>query len=190
MSKKPKITSKTKERALAHSRKLFAKKGFEATSMSEIARMSGIEKASLYYFFQSKEQLFAEVLEVIWKEASQDLNKLIEKGSKKFPSKGQYLEAILLLVINTFLKAGHTMTKLDTVKNKSSGMYSGMFVHIESMHRHLREFLKASKVKDPELAEEVLANSIHSYVIHAQCIKPKVSPKKYVQYLSQLFINN
>ncbi len=41
---------------------LFFKKGYYATSISEIARGSGIQKASIYYHYPSKEELLFSIL--------------------------------------------------------------------------------------------------------------------------------
>jgi AcrR family transcriptional regulator len=42
---------------------LFFRKGYFATSISEIARGSGIQKASIYYHYPSKEELLFHILE-------------------------------------------------------------------------------------------------------------------------------
>ena len=44
---------------------LFFKKGYFATSISEIARGSGIQKASIYYHYSSKEELLFSILRTI-----------------------------------------------------------------------------------------------------------------------------
>jgi AcrR family transcriptional regulator len=41
---------------------LFGEKGFEGTTMDEISSAAGISKATLYLYFDSKEDLFAQVL--------------------------------------------------------------------------------------------------------------------------------
>ena len=41
---------------------VFSEKGFEQASMSEIAARAGGSKATLYSYFQSKEEMFAEVM--------------------------------------------------------------------------------------------------------------------------------
>lgn len=41
---------------------LFSRKGYFATSISEIARGSGIQKASIYYHYESKEDLLFHIL--------------------------------------------------------------------------------------------------------------------------------
>jgi AcrR family transcriptional regulator len=42
--------------------KLFSKKGYAQTTMSDIARASGLQQSSLYYWFRNKEQLLGETL--------------------------------------------------------------------------------------------------------------------------------
>lgn len=42
--------------------KLFSAKGFAQTTMSDIARASGLHQSSLYYWFRNKEQLLHETL--------------------------------------------------------------------------------------------------------------------------------
>ena len=53
----------TRERAVAVALELFTAQGFEQTSLREVAERLGITKAALYYHFNSKEQLFAAVME-------------------------------------------------------------------------------------------------------------------------------
>ena len=46
-------------------RKLFATRGFEATSIDEIAARAGVAKGAVYHHFDSKQELFARVLDRI-----------------------------------------------------------------------------------------------------------------------------
>ena len=55
--------SPTKERILMTSTVLFARKGYAAVSMRDIARSIGIKPSSLYNHFESKERLWAAALE-------------------------------------------------------------------------------------------------------------------------------
>lgn len=45
--------------------RLFSEKGFDAVSMSDIARKAKIRPASIYYHFESKEALYEAILENI-----------------------------------------------------------------------------------------------------------------------------
>lgn len=62
------------EHILAVAARLFADKGYDATSMREIAEGAGVTKPTIYYYFQSKEGLLARLLE----EAFGSVNREIE----------------------------------------------------------------------------------------------------------------
>ena len=52
----------TKELILEESLKQFSEKGFDGTSMSDIAKPLGISKAALYKHFESKQQIFDDII--------------------------------------------------------------------------------------------------------------------------------
>ena len=64
---------KTEERNLRKKRiikgalKVFNEAGIERTTMDEIATSSGFGKATLYYYFSSKDEVFVEIMEQGWK---------------------------------------------------------------------------------------------------------------------------
>ncbi|RDI68136.1 TetR family transcriptional regulator [Nocardia pseudobrasiliensis] len=51
----------TKTAILDAARKLFVEKGFDSTSVDDIARESQLSKGAVYHHFQDKQQVFAEV---------------------------------------------------------------------------------------------------------------------------------
>ncbi len=53
----------TKEMILEEALRQFSEKGFAATSMSDIAKPLGITKAALYKHFESKQQIFDNIIE-------------------------------------------------------------------------------------------------------------------------------
>jgi len=50
--------NKTKRKIFETSMKLFAEKGYDATSVEEITSIVGVAKGTLYYHFSSKEEIF------------------------------------------------------------------------------------------------------------------------------------
>src|ERR1700761_1206127 len=48
---------------LASARNLFAERGFEATSIDDIAEGASVAKGAVYHHFESKEAIFTQVLE-------------------------------------------------------------------------------------------------------------------------------
>ncbi len=59
------LPSDTKEQILAVGEELFAQKGFAGVRTHEIAERAGVNKALIYYYFDSKEKLLREVLQKI-----------------------------------------------------------------------------------------------------------------------------
>ena len=55
------------ERILMGALEVFKSKGFDGATMDEIAQKSVFGKATLYYYFHSKEEVFAAILEDGWK---------------------------------------------------------------------------------------------------------------------------
>lgn len=58
------------ERILAAAEQLFASQGFEAASMSAVARRAGVSKASVFYHFATKRELYLAVLTQACRESS------------------------------------------------------------------------------------------------------------------------
>ena len=55
--------NKTKRKIFETSMDLFAKKGYDATSIEEITATVGVAKGTLYYHFSSKEEIFKFLVE-------------------------------------------------------------------------------------------------------------------------------
>ena len=57
-------SERTREGILSAAARLFRYEGYYATTMRDIAQESGIEAGSIYYHFQSKDQILSEVLDI------------------------------------------------------------------------------------------------------------------------------
>ena len=56
---------------LASARTLFGERGFEATSIDDIAERTGVAKGAVYHHFASKEAIFTQVLEGVQRDLQQ-----------------------------------------------------------------------------------------------------------------------
>ncbi len=59
----PRIRARNEEKILRAAVGLFADKSFHGTHMKEIARVSGLPKTNVYYYFPTKEIIYAAVIE-------------------------------------------------------------------------------------------------------------------------------
>ena len=62
----------TKDRILDAAKQVFAEKGYDGARVDEIAKKAGINKATLYYYFKSKESLLKDVLETLYLKYNKD----------------------------------------------------------------------------------------------------------------------
>ena len=62
--------SETERRILEAAIVVFAEKGFEGGRIDEITRHSGVNKAMIYYYFDSKEKLYSKIIEIVFKKVS------------------------------------------------------------------------------------------------------------------------
>lgn len=76
----------TKERILQAALEEFSQHGFEGARMEKIASKVGINKASLYFYFKSKEELFRKLFYIIVEKHKNKLKSIFEK-SRHLPSK-------------------------------------------------------------------------------------------------------
>ena len=60
---------------------VFKSKGIEGSTMDEIAVQSGFGKATLYYYFKSKEDVFSAILTSGWQKIWSDLEPIIASGN-------------------------------------------------------------------------------------------------------------
>ncbi len=80
----------SKETILEAALKLFSERGYDAVGVNEIVHAAGITKPTLYYFFQSKEGVFKEILEKYYGE----FNSKLENAAVYTPNKQNYFEDI------------------------------------------------------------------------------------------------
>jgi len=92
--------NKTKRRIFECSMKLFAEKGYDATSVEEITAVSGIAKGTLYYHFEKKE----DILNVLLEEGMNLLKNSIEIKTKECETYLDKIKAVILVQIKVIVK--------------------------------------------------------------------------------------
>lgn len=92
--------NKTKRKIFETSMDLFAKKGYEATSIEEITSIVGVAKGTLYYHFASKEEIFNFLVE----EGMKLLKNSIDIKTSKVENSLDKLKAITLIQIKIIVK--------------------------------------------------------------------------------------
>ncbi len=68
------------ERIVQAGRKLFARQGFHATGMRDIAKLAQVSIGSLYHYFRSKDELFLAVVRRAFEERLTQARELLQQG--------------------------------------------------------------------------------------------------------------
>ncbi|QRG08988.1 TetR family transcriptional regulator [Xanthobacter dioxanivorans] len=82
-----------REQIVAVAGSLFAEKGYNRTSMRDIAEAAGLLSGSLYYYFSSKEELFLEVHGTGMKILTQATRSALEQGGDPWTRLGHLAAA-------------------------------------------------------------------------------------------------
>jgi len=79
---KPSSENETLLKILKAARNVFSKEGFNGARVDEIAKQANINKAMIYYYFKSKEELYDSVVDSIF---SKDSLKIINNSEENDP---------------------------------------------------------------------------------------------------------
>jgi AcrR family transcriptional regulator len=128
-----------REQLLDVGRALFAEKGFEATSIEEIAARAGVSKPVVYEHFGGKEGLYAVVVD---REMSDLLDRLTSALSEGHPRKLVEQAALALLTYIEEQTDGFRILSRDSPVAGATGTFSSLLNDIASQVEHIlsREF--------------------------------------------------
>lgn len=100
--------NKTKRKIFETSMKLFADKGYDATSVEEITATVGVAKGTLYYHFSSKEEIFNFLVE----EGMKLLHNSVEIKTENLTNPIDKIRAVMLIQLKVMKKYDEFITIL------------------------------------------------------------------------------
>lgn len=159
----------TREKILKVARVLFATNGYEGASIREIARAAEVNLASVNYYFNSKENLFLEILKVGYTECSDRIKQLLQQNNGN-------LEETMVAFFKYFLENSH-----DFISHFKMMMSSQHSHHLTTQGSEDGTFgppggmviAEVLKKEAPECSEEDLhwaLKTIFSHVTHLSLI--------------------
>lgn len=98
--------NRTKRKIFETAMELFAKKGYDGTSVEEITSVVGIAKGTLYYHFSSKEEIFNFLID----EGMKLLRNSIEIKTSKYDNSIDKIKAVILIQIKIIVKYENLIT--------------------------------------------------------------------------------
>lgn len=152
--------NKTKRKIFETSMKLFAEKGYDATSIEEITATVGVAKGTLYYHFSSKEEIFNFLVE----EGMKLLKNSIEIKTSKFDNAIDKIRAIILIEIKVLAKYEHIITIILSqfwgTGTRNIACKSYVLDYIKTVENIIEEGMKKGEL--PQGNTKILASTIFS----------------------------
>ena len=160
--------NKTKRKIFETSMELFAKKGYEATSVEEITSVVGVAKGTLYYHFSSKEEIFNFLVE----EGMKLLKNSIEIKTQKCDNYIDKLKAILLIQIKVIVKYENIITivlsQIWGKEPRNLKCKGYVFEYIKTIEKIVEEGIKKGEIvnADPEVIASAVFGTTCSSLIY------------------------
>ncbi len=163
----PKIDHDTKERILAAAEKVFHNNGFKGTRTTQIAVESGISRTMLHYYFNSKEDLFQEVLKNTLGVVMSHTHKLFSEQTELKP----LIENIIDVIADVFEEKPGLPTFVVNLLNESPEMAHFLaYTQQDNIPFQLDKFVIEAKQKG-EIAKNITGEDI-ILNIYALCATP------------------
>jgi len=180
--------NKTKRKIFETSMKLFAQKGYDATSIEEITATVGVAKGTLYYHFSSKEEIFNFLVD----EGMKLLKNSIEIKLAKTSNTIDKLRAIVLIQIKVIVKYEDFMTIVMSQiwgnEPRNIMCKNKVIEYIKSIEDILREGMEKGEIVQGDA--DVLASGIFGLTCSSLIYKLRVKKDIEIAKLFKEFDNS
>jgi len=178
------------ERILTGALEVFKSKGFDGATMDEIAQKSDFGKATLYYYFHSKEEVFAAILEDGWQKLWASLELVIAGNDSP---RQTFINVLLKIAENARNRPGlyeflFNVPKVITFEEQPWKRYQErMYGTIQGL---LEDGVKAGEFPNinPQLLFKAMGGLFMGLVLMGDR-KKQVSEKDIEELLNQLIMN-
>ena len=154
--------NKTKRKIFETSMKLFADKGYDATSIEEITASVGVAKGTLYYHFSSKEEIFNFLIE----EGMKLLKNSISIKTAKMTNSLDRLRAIVLIQIKILFKYENFITiilsQLWGNDDRSKMCRNYVFEYIQMIEEIVKEGIDKGEIVNKDAT--LIASGIFGFI--------------------------
>lgn len=173
--------NKTKRKIFEASMKLFAEKGYDATSVEEITATVGVAKGTLYYHFSSKEEIFQFLVE----EGVKLLKNSIAIKTSGLTNSIDKIKAIVLIEIKILAKYENFITiilsEIWGTSKRSIMCRKYVFEYIQMIEDIVKEGIDKGEIIPAD--SNVIASGIFGFVCSSMIYKLKKSEKIEVMQL-------
>ena len=179
--------NKTKRKIFETSMKLFAQKGYAATSIEEITATVGVAKGTLYYHFSSKEEIFNFLIE----EGMKLLQNSIDIKTAKFTNYIDKMKAIVLIQIKIVIKYEDLITILLSQfwghETRNQKCQKHILEYIGKIENIVKEGIEVGQIKKGN--PQAIASEIYGLICSSLVYKTRSEEKIDMMKLYKEFEN-
>lgn len=149
------------EKILNAAEKLFAKKGYNGTSMNDIVKASGQSKGAIYNHFESKERLFLSLLE---KQTILGLNQLKDSFDPKDTTVDKLKKVLDLTMVNSCdcpSEVGRMQIEFMIAASRIKSLTADMKNRYQTIHMFIRELFEEG-IRKGEFRSDIDSESLTS----------------------------
>lgn len=134
----------SREMILNISERIFAEKGFNAATTREISKAAGINKNLIFYYFNTKESLYRNIIERNIAPVYEKISTALSKGT----SLDDVIEAIVDSYFSQFIKKPDVLPRILSRELADGGKYIAEFFskHFEEMLPLWEKFIDSGEV--------------------------------------------
>ena len=167
--------NKTKRKIFETSMKLFAEKGYDATSIEDITATIGVAKGTLYYHFNSKEEIFDFLIE----EGIKLLQNSVDIKTAKYSNYLDKIKAIILIQIKIVNKYENLiniiLTQLWGKEKRNIKCQKLIYDYIDKIETIVNEGIKLGQIKNGDA--KIIASEIYGLISSTLVFKMKEQEK-------------
>ena len=182
-----KYMNKTKRKIFETSMKLFAEKGYDATSIEEITATVGVAKGTLYYHFSSKEEIFNFLIE----EGIKLLQNSVDIKTAKHNNYIDKIKAIILIQIKIVAKYEDIITIIlsqfwgNEARNKKCQEH--VYDYIGQIEKIVQQGIEKGEIKKGDT--RAIASEIYGLICSTLVYKKREEEQMDVMKLYQEYEN-
>ena len=159
---------KTRTRILASALSLFAKKGYEYTTFTDIAARLKMTKGAVYWHFESKEVLLMELVRLAFEKFHRQIDELMPHGELTFPAVADMMVQTALKVVQDpqgtaffkLMKCQIKWSDASMAKVREDLLSNATHGPLQAFKDAVRSDIAAGRVRDSVDAEEVAVVAI------------------------------
>lgn len=163
--------NKTKRKIFETSMKLFAEKGYDATSVEDITATVGVAKGTLYYHFTSKEEIF----DFLISEGIKLLQNSVDIKTAKYSNYIDKIKAIILIQIKIVDKyqdlVNIILSQLWGKEQRNKKCQKLIYEYINKIEETVTEGMNIGQIKKGD--SKIIATEIYGLICSTLVYKMK-----------------